>query len=144
MGGPRQASQLDTRFAYTCKQKFRGRVSTSGEAYDVIKQFWSNQDSGDYTLTAHMFSEDAVFDDPIFGTFNGRSEISQFLEKMNTVVASINGKFRLEELAGDDHTAWAQWSFTSDDGYREGVGVYRVEDGCITYYRDYMNEADST
>ena len=35
-----------------------------GEAYDVIKQFWSNQDSGDYTRTAHMFSEDAVFDDP--------------------------------------------------------------------------------
>jgi|TARA_X000000368_G_scaffold67298_1_gene48466 steroid delta-isomerase len=115
-----------------------------GEAYDVIKQFWSNQDSGDYTRTAHMFSEDAVFDDPIFGTFNGRSEISQFLEKMNTVVGSINGKFRLEELAGDDHTAWAQWSFTSDDGPREGVGVYRVKDGYITYYRDYMNEAESS
>ena len=115
-----------------------------GEAYDVIKQFWSTQDSGDYTRTAHMFSEDAVFDDPIFGTFNGRSEISHFLEKMNTVVGSINGKFRLEELAGDDHTAWAQWSFISDDGPREGVGVYRVKDGYITYYRDYMNEAESS
>tara|TARA_B100000686_G_scaffold350162_1_gene445345 strand:+ start:133 stop:486 length:354 start_codon:yes stop_codon:yes gene_type:complete len=115
-----------------------------GEAYEVLKNFWANQDSGDYTLTAHMFSEDAVFDDPIFGTFNGRSEISKFLEKMNRIVSSINGVFRLEELAGDEHTAWAQWSFTSDNGYREGVGVYRVKDGCITYYRDYMNEEDAS
>jgi len=114
-----------------------------GKAYEVLKEFWSNQDSGDYTLTAHMFSEDAIFDDPIFGTFTGRSEIYDFLVKMNTVVGSINGKFRLEELAGDDHTAWAQWSFTSDNGYREGVGVYRVKDGCITYYRDYMNEPEA-
>ncbi len=115
-----------------------------GEAYEVLKNFWANQDSGDYTLTAHMFSEDAVFDDPIFGTFNGRSEISKFPEKMNRIVSSINGVFRLEELAGDEHTAWAQWSFTSDNGYREGVGVYRVKDGCITYYRDYMNEEDAS
>ena len=87
-----------------------------GAAYEVLKEFWANQDSGDYTLTAHLFAEDALFVDPIYGTFSGRANITAFLGKMNSIIHSINGAFRLEELAGDDHTAWAQWSFTSDQG----------------------------
>ena len=114
-----------------------------GKAYEVLKEFWSNQDSGDYTLSAHMFSKDALFVDPIYGTFTGRREITGFLIRMNSVVASINGIFRLEKLSGDESTAWAQWSFTSDQGHREGVGVYKVENGQITYYRDYMNEPET-
>ena len=63
---------------------------------------------------------------------------------MNQAVKSINGVFRLEQLSGNETTAWAQWSFTSDHGYREGVGVYEVKNSLITYYRDYMNESSDT
>jgi len=111
------------------------------EALQVIKKFWKNQDSGDYTTTEHLFADDALFVDPIYGTFQGREEISAFLLKMNQEVKSINGVFRLEKLSGNETTAWAQWSFTSDHGYREGVGVYEVKNSQITYYRDYMNES---
>jgi limonene-1,2-epoxide hydrolase len=111
------------------------------DAYNVLKEFWQNQDSGDYTTTEHLFAEDALFVDPIYGTFQGREQIGAFLRKMNQAVTSINGVFRLEKLSGNETTAWAQWSFTSDHGYREGVGVYEVSNGEITYYRDYMNES---
>lgn len=114
----------------------------SGDAYDTIERFWQIQDGGDYTATAELFADDARFDDPIYGTFNGRAEIAAFMEKMNGAVSAINGVFTLEELAGDDETAWAQWRFDSDNGVRHGVGIYRVADGRITYYRDYMNPPD--
>ena len=113
----------------------------AGDAYDTIKRFWDIQDAGDYTATAALFATDAVFVDPIYGTFTSRDEIAAFMAKMNTAVAEQNGVFTLVELAGGDESAWAQWHFSSDRGEREGVGVYRVRNGEITYYRDYMNEA---
>ena len=116
----------------------------AGKAYKVLKEFWLIQDSGDYTRMKHLFAKDAVFVDPIYGTFNGREEIGEFLLKMNSAVSAINGAFLLEKLSGDENTAWAQWSFNSDHGYREGVGVYKVENSEITYYRDYMNEPEIT
>ena len=111
-----------------------------GDAHDTIKRFWDTQDAGDYTATVELFADDAVFVDPIYGTFEGRDEIGAFMAKMNAAVAAINGSFRAEEISGDDETAWAQWVFHSDRGTRYGVGIYRVSGGRITYYRDYMNE----
>ena len=34
-------------------------------AKEVIKRFWEIQDEGDYTKLVDLFSEDAVFEDPI-------------------------------------------------------------------------------
>ena len=34
-------------------------------AKEVIKKFWDIQDKGDYTELVDLFSEDAVFEDPI-------------------------------------------------------------------------------
>lgn len=112
-----------------------------GDAYDTIRRFWEVQDAGDYTRTAELFAEDALFVDPIYGTFEGRDEIAEFMARMNKAVSAANGVFTLEELAGGDDAAWAQWKFVSDAGERFGVGVYRVRDSQITYYRDYMNPA---
>ena len=36
--------------------------------------------------------------------------------------------------------AWARWEATTNKGRREGVGIYRVQGGKLTYYQDYMNE----
>ncbi len=110
-----------------------------GDAHDTIAEFWRIQDGGDYARTAELFAEDAVLVDPIFGTFEGRDAILEFMSRMNTEMAARGASFRLVELAGDDETAWAQWTATTSDGARHGVGVYRVRDGEITYYRDYMN-----
>jgi steroid Delta-isomerase len=111
----------------------------AGDAYDTIKRFWEIQDGGDYSLLSDLFADDAVLEDPIYGTFRGAEAITGFMTMMNAEMAKAGASFRLVELAGDDHTAWAQWEATTAKGPRQGVGVYRVAGGKLVYYRDYMN-----
>ncbi len=111
----------------------------AGDAYDTIKRFWEIQDGGDYSLLSELFADDAVLEDPIYGTFRGSDEITGFMTKMNVDMAKAGASFRLVELAGDEHTAWAQWEATTSKGPRQGVGVDRVHGGKLVYYRDYMN-----
>ena len=58
-------------------------------AKEIIEKFWKIQDEGDYTKVIELFSEDAVFEDPIYGTFNGKEEILEFMKKMN-IMRAIN------------------------------------------------------
>ena len=111
----------------------------AGDAYDTIERFWKVQDDGDYSKLSELFADDAVLVDPVFGTFECAAAIAAFMEKMNVEMRARGASFRLVELAGDDETAWAQWEATTSSGPRTGVGVYRVRDGKLTYYRDYMN-----
>lgn len=115
----------------------------TSDAYSTLRKFWDIQDGGDYSQLSELFSDEAVLVDPIYGTFEGRPAIAKFMTKMNEEMAKIGASFRLEAIAGDHNVAWAQWIATTNDGERSGVGVYRVMDGQITYYRDYMNEAVS-
>ena len=111
----------------------------AGDAYDTLARFWELQNDGDYTRVVDLFADDAVLVDPIYGTFEGKDQIAGFMEKMNHETAKAGVSFRLEELAGDTEVVWAQWIAVSARGEQSGVGVYRVSDGLITYYRDYMN-----
>jgi len=115
-------------------------MTTPGDAYATIERFWNIQDGGDYTRVVELFAADAVLVDPIYGTFNGRDAIAGFMAKMNREVTKAGASFRLVELAGGDNAAWAQWAMVTADGERSGVGIYRVSNGLITYYRDYMDK----
>jgi steroid Delta-isomerase len=109
-------------------------------AFEVLRTFWAIQDEGDYSKLSELFADDAVLEDPIFGTFTGGAAIAGFMAKMNVEMVKAGASFRLAELAGGGEVAWAQWTATTNKGDRTGVGIYRVIDGKITYYRDYMNE----
>ncbi len=112
----------------------------AGDAYDTIKRFWEIQDDGDYAALSPLFADDAEVVDPIYGTFVGGEAIAGFFTMMNDEMGKIGATFRLIELSGDDETAWAQWEVTTNDKPpRQGVGVYRVRHGQLTYYKDYMN-----
>jgi steroid Delta-isomerase len=111
----------------------------AGQAYDVLRQFWTIQDDGDYAKLAPLFADHAELVDPIYGTFIGGEAIAAFMAKMNVEMKKVGASFRLVELSGDDETVWAQWEAVTNNGARTGVGVYKVRDGKITYYRDYMN-----
>lgn len=111
----------------------------TGDAHTTLQRFWDVQDSGDYSQLVELFADDAVLVDPIYGTFTGSAAIAEFMATMTKEMASRDISFRLVELAGDDETAWAQWEAVIPAGNRSGVGVYRVRDGKLTYYRDYMN-----
>ncbi len=118
----------------------------AGDAYDTVQRFWEIQDHGDYAPLAALFADDAELVDPVFGTFTGGEAIAGFFTMMNSEMRKIGATFRLVELSGDDETAWAQWEVTTTDGRppRQGVGVYRVRGGQLTYYKDYMNAASPT
>ncbi len=114
--------------------------STQGDAYETIRRFWTIQDGGDYSQLGELFAEDAVLVDPVYGTFTGSEAIVGFMTLMNSEMAKAGASFSLLELAGSGDTAWAQWKAVTNRGDRFGVGIYRVRDGKLTYYRDYMNE----
>jgi len=40
------------------------------------------------------------------------------------------------EIAGDEQVAWSHWLWKRPDGDIEGVGLYKVRDGQLIYYRD--------
>ncbi len=112
----------------------------AGAAFDTITRFWAIQDEGDYAKLAALFADDALLDDPIYGQFRGGAAIAGFMQKMNTEMARLGVHFVAEEIAGDAETAWCRWKAVYADGReRSGVGIYRVQDGRLTYYRDYMN-----
>ncbi len=113
----------------------------AGDAHDTIARFWEIQDHGDYAPLAELFADDAQVVDPVYGTFTGGQAIAGFFTMMNTEMAKVGATFRLVDLAGDDEAAWAQWEVTTTDGRppRQGVGVYRVSNGKLTYYKYDMN-----
>ena len=108
-------------------------------ACEAIENFWRVQDGGDYTLLPDLFADDATLVDPIFGTFQGIEAIRGFMAKMVREVGDLKMHFRVLEVAGAGEVAWAQWIAVSPSGEINGCGLYKVRDGKLTYYRDYMN-----
>ena len=108
-------------------------------AQETIELFWKTQDDRAYSCLADLFAEDAVLVDPIYGTYEGREAIAAFMARMNEEIGDQQIEFDLLEAAGDGEVAWAQWRARTPAGVRQGVGIYRVRDGLLTYYKDYMN-----
>jgi limonene-1,2-epoxide hydrolase len=114
-------------------------LHVSGDALAVVREFWRIQDEGDYTRLVPLFSEDAVLEDPVYGTMRGREAIAAFMTRMVSEMRARKTRFRALEIAAAGDVAWAQWVAETPAGEIHGVGVYRTRDGEMTYYRDYMN-----
>jgi steroid delta-isomerase len=112
-------------------------------AIEIIETFWRIQDEGDYTKVVDLFAEDAVLVDPFFGTFEGKAAIGEFMKKMNAEMGARQTSFVVREIDGGGDVAWAQWTAKTPAGEIDGCGLYRVRDGLMTYYKDYMNAPDS-
>lgn len=113
-----------------------------GEAQRVIAEFWRIQDAGDYTKLAPLFAEDAFLEDPIWGQYHGRAAILGFMTTMVEEMGERKVHFTVDEICGDDHAVWARWTMHMEGAApRGGVGIYKVEGGKLTYYRDYMDPA---
>lgn len=108
-------------------------------AEETIREFWEIQNAGDYTRVVPLFAEDAVLEDPFYGTFEGREAIAGFMAQMVEVMGESGTRFVVEEIAGDGEVAWAQWIAKTSEGDLHGCGLYRVKNGLMTYYKDYMN-----
>lgn len=113
-------------------------------AKETIETFWKIQDDGDYTKVVELFADDAVLVDPFFGTFEGKAAIGEFMARMNQEMASRETHFIVRDIDGGGDVAWAQWTARTPAGDIEGCGLYRVKDGLMTYYKDYMNAPAET
>ena len=110
-----------------------------GEAYRVVQNFWEVQDAGDYTRLVDLFTDDAVAEDGNVGRFEGKEAIRGFMQQMADTLPGQGIHFEVQEIAGDEETAWARWQAVFSNGQRvDGVGIYRVRDGRLSYYRDYF------
>ena len=85
-------------------------------AKEVIETFWEIQDQGDYTQVVDLFADDAVLTDPFFGTFNGKSAIGEFMNKMNVEMRARKTQFIVREIDGGGDVAWAQWTAQTPGG----------------------------
>lgn len=110
-------------------------------AQETIETFWQTQNDGDYTQLVPLFADNAVLEDPFFGRFEGREAIAGFMAKMVEEMGARQTRFTVKEIAGGGNVAWARWIAHTPRGDIEGAGLYRVEDGLLTYYCDYMNGA---
>ena len=108
-------------------------------AKEIIEKYWETQNEGDYTKVVDLFSDDAVLEDPIYGTFEGKKEIAKFMQKMTNEMGARNISFIAKDIDGDGEVAWAQWTAITPDGKMEGCGLYRVKNEKMVYYKDYMN-----
>ena len=108
-----------------------------GVTEDLIRDFWRICEQGDFDKLMVFFAEDAVLVDPVFGTFEGHAAIAGFMTQMNEVTRTTGASFAVEEVAGDESTAWARWTFAGPAGEGIGVSIFRIRDGLIVYEHDY-------
>ena len=97
--------------------------------------------AGDPEQAVAIFAEDAVVEDPVWGTHVGREAILGFMTTMVKEMGARQIHFTVDEICGDDHACWSRWTMHSPEGSRGGCGIYKVANGQLTYYRDYMDPA---
>jgi len=119
--------------------RYRAKLVT--DAVEVVRLFWERQNNGQYDQLVDLFSDDAVLEDPIFGRFVGANAILGFMQKMVKEMKDVETRFEVVQIGGGENAAWAQWHAISPKGIRQGVGIYKVEAGKLTYYRDYMDSS---
>ena len=121
------------------------RVVSVDDAKAVIGQFWDIQDDGgDYTRLIDLYADDAVLVDPFFGTINGKSAIGDYMKKMVELAGESGGRFERIDLCADGETAWVKWNWIMPDRTTDGVTIYRVRDGKIVFYQDFLSTPPET
>lgn len=106
-------------------------------AKQVIEKFWSVQDGHDYTKLIPLFADNAIFEDPAIGRIEGKENIATLFARLTQELADKKMHFEVLEIAGGETIAWARWLWKRPDGDLAGVGLYKVQNGKLTSYRDF-------
>jgi steroid Delta-isomerase len=109
----------------------------------LLRNFWHLQDSGDYSLLAPLFADDAVFTDLIYGRMEGGKAITDYMALMKTEMPARGVTFELVDAAGDETVAWSQWWCHFPNGAVPGWTLHTVRDGQFTLDADYFDVAAS-
>lgn len=118
-----------------------GLGDPGGAGEEVVRRFWAIQDSGDYARLAPLFTDDALFTDIVYGSFEGGEAIAAYLQRMKAEMPARGITFELVDAAGDDEVAWSQWWCHHPKGRLAGWTLHTVRDGLLTLDADYFDRA---
>jgi ketosteroid isomerase-like protein len=110
-------------------------------AHELVRRFWTIQDSGDYAALAPLFADDAVFTDLLYGRMEGGAAVAAYLETMKSEMPAQGITFELVDCAGDTSVAWSQWWCHLPNGSVPGWTLHTVRDGAFTLDADYFDLA---
>jgi ketosteroid isomerase-like protein len=109
-------------------------------ALALVRRFWEIQDEGArYTGLVPLFAEDAVFEDLVYGRFEGLDAIRGYLGQMEQEMPDGGITFHLVDAAGDEEVAWSQWTCRFPGGAVPGWTLHLVRDGRFTLDADYFD-----
>jgi ketosteroid isomerase-like protein len=116
-----------------------------GPAVETLRRFGSVEDTGQrYTSLLELFTDDAVYYDPMMGAQRGRDEIRSFMQHMEKVVPSAGVTFRNWTVEADVSCGWATWDMIArtpdgDEIVMPGQSLYRLRDGKVCFVADYLD-----
>lgn len=118
-----------------------------GPAVETLRRFGSVEDDGQkYTSLLELFTDDAVYYDPLLGAQHGTGAILTFLQHMEKVVPLANVRFENWTVEADETCGWATWDMIatppgSVDGpiVMPGQSLYRLRDGKVCFVADYLD-----
>jgi len=128
------------------------------EAALMIQNLWRAIEKEEYGSLKTMFALGAQYVDPVHGAIVGDEAIAEHLEGLYTyaknkdsvdfmgggkfelmeLMDSRSGTFTLCEVCEEGEKGWASWQWNGFRGEVDGVSVYRLKNGKITYCRDYV------
>lgn len=111
----------------------------AGSAGDLLRQFWQMQNAQNYAALADLFTDDALFTDPIDGEFRGKRAITEFFTRMETEMPELGATFELVDFAGDTNVGWSQWWCRFENGVVPGWTLHTFRDGKISVDHDFFD-----
>lgn len=121
------------------------RSDMPGPAVETLRRFGSIEEDGQkYTSLLDLFTDDAVYYDPLLGAQRGRQAIQSFMEHMEKVVPMANVTFRDWTVEADDACGWATWDMIArvpdgEDIVMPGQSLYRLRDAKVCFVADYLD-----
>jgi ketosteroid isomerase-like protein len=120
---------------------------TSDEFALLLDQFTRSAESGDGAHFARHFTEDAVYDDYIYGIHRGRADIAHMMQDLfHRDAADYRWEMFDPVFDGQAGYAWSLSSFTSKiDRFKgqnvviDGMSRFIIRDGLIAEYRESVN-----
>ena len=120
---------------------------TGDEFARLLNEFTLSAESGDGARFAGHFTEDAIYDDYIYGAHKGRADIAHMMQNLfHRDAADYRWEMFDPVFDGKVGYAWSLSSFTSKipqfEGQRvviDGVSRFILRDGLIAEYRESVN-----
>jgi hypothetical protein len=120
---------------------------TGDEFAALLNDFTRSAESGEGARFARHFTEDAIYDDYIYGAHRGRAEIAHMMADLfHRDAADYRWEMFDPVCDGEKGYAWSLSSFTSKipqfEGRRvviDGISRFVLRDGLIAEYRESVN-----